>query len=85
MEQTDIYKQITWLLNNEENPFTSIHWQLNAGFWGNDFARRDFERWSQESYMPGVEKLAKFWVDQMEKTGTVLKLYPLLGIANSLL
>jgi uncharacterized protein len=85
MEQTDIFKQITWLLNNREHSFTSIHWQLNAGFWGNDFARRDFERWSQESYMPGIEKLAKFWVDEMEKTGIVLKLYPFLGIANSLL
>jgi len=85
MEQTDIFKQITWLLNNNEHQFTSVHWQLNAGFWGNDFARRDFERWSQESYMPGIEKLAKFWVDEMEKTGIVLKLYPFLGIANSLL
>jgi uncharacterized protein len=85
MEPTDIYNQITWLLNNKEHPFSSIHWQLNAGFWGNDFVRRDFKSWSQESYIPGVDKLAKFWVDQMEKTGTVLRLYPFLGIANSLL
>jgi uncharacterized protein len=85
MEQTDIFKQITWLLNNNEYSFSSIHWQLNAGFWGNDFARRDFTRWSEESYMSGVAKLAKFWVDEMERNGTVLKLYPFLGIANSLL
>jgi uncharacterized protein len=32
-----------------------------------------------------VRKLARFWVDQMEAKGTVLKLYPLLGIAESLL
>lgn len=85
MEQTDIYKQITWLLSNEEFKFSSIHWQLNAGFWGNDFKRRDFKRWSADSYMPGVEKLARFWVDQMEQRGTVIRLYPLLGIASSLL
>ena len=85
MEQTDIYKQIRWLLDNSEFSFSSVHWQLNAGFWGNDYARRDFKRWSAENYVPGVDKLTRFWVDQMEQKGVVLRLYPLLGIANSLL
>jgi putative peptide-modifying radical SAM enzyme len=85
MEQTDIYKTVTWLLDNPEFSFSSIHWQLNAGFWGNDYERRDFKRWSQENYIPGVRRLAKFWVDQMEQKGVVLKFYPLLGIANSAL
>jgi uncharacterized protein len=85
MEQTDIYKQVTWLLKNNEFSFSSVHWQLNAGFWGNDHARRDFKHWSETSYMPGVTRLAKFWVDQMEKKSVVLKLYPFLGIADSLL
>ena len=85
MEQTDIYKQIIWLLNNDEYSFSNIHWQLNAGFWGNDYGRRKFKQWSHESYMPSVEKLTKFWVDQMEEKRTVLRLYPLLGVAYSLL
>jgi len=85
MEQTDIYKQVTWLVNNEEFSFSSVHWQLNAGFWGNDFARRDFERWSEESYNPGIRELAKFWVDYMEENGVVLLLCPFLGVAHSLL
>jgi putative peptide-modifying radical SAM enzyme len=85
MEETDIYKQVTWLIHNEELPFSSIHWQLNAGFWGNDFARRDFKRWSEENYNPGIRELVKFWVDYMEKNGVVLRLYPFLGIAQSLL
>ncbi len=85
MEQTDIEKQVKWLLNNEEFSFTSIHWQLNAGFWGNDFQRRKFEQWTKTSYIPGVKRLAQFWVDKMEKEGVVLKIYPLLGIADSLL
>ena len=84
MEQTDIYRQVTWLLNNDEFPFSSVHWQLNAGFW-NDFARRDFKKWSEENYNPGIQKLAKFWVDHMEKNRVVLKLYPILGVAQSLL
>jgi len=85
MEQTDISEQVKWLLDNDEFSFSSIHWQLNAGFWGNDYQRRNFEDWTKTNYIPGVRELAHFWVDQMQKTGVVLKLYPLLGIAESLL
>jgi putative peptide-modifying radical SAM enzyme len=85
MEQTDIYKQVRWLLENDDFSFSSVHWQLNAGFWGNDYRRRNFEQWTETSYIPGVKQLAGFWVNQMEEKGVVLKLYPLLGIADSLL
>jgi uncharacterized protein len=85
MEQTDIYKQVTWLIDNSEFSFSSIHWQLNAGFWKNDFQRRDFKRWTEENYNPGIRKLVKFWVDRIERDGIVLRLYPILGIAQSLL
>jgi uncharacterized protein len=85
MEQTDIEKQVKWLLNNPEFSFTSIHWQLNAGFWGNDYQRRNFQEWSKTSYIPGVAALTRFWVDRMDESGVVLKLYPILGIAESLL
>ena len=44
MENTDIYKQVKWLIDNHEFSFPSVHWQLNAGFWGTDFARRDFKK-----------------------------------------
>jgi putative peptide-modifying radical SAM enzyme len=85
MEQTDIEKQVKHLLQNDEFRFSSIHWQLNAGFWGNDYRRRNFEEWTQTSYIPGVRALTRFWVDEMERHGWVLRLYPLLGIADSLL
>jgi len=85
MEQTDIYKQVKWLVDNEEFSFSSVHWQLDAGFWGNDFAKRDFKRWGEENYNSGIRELVKFWVGYMEKNGVVLRLYPFLGIAQSLL
>src|SRR5665647_2042228 len=85
MEQTDIFKQVRWLLDNDGFSFSSVHWQLNAGFWGNDFQRRNFKNWAETSYIPGVNRLVRFWVDMMEQKGVVVKLYPLLGIANSLL
>ena len=84
MEQTDIYKQVKWLVDNSEFTFSSAHWQLNAGFWS-DFERRDFKHWSEDSYNPGILKLVKFWVDYMEEHGVVLRLYPFLGVAQSLL
>jgi putative peptide-modifying radical SAM enzyme len=85
MEQTDIEKQVKYLLDNDDFSFSSIHWQLNAGFWGNDYQRRNFEEWAKDSYIPGVDSLTHFWVDHMQQKGKVLKLYPILGIANSLL
>jgi len=85
MEQTDIENQVKWFINNDEFSFTSIHWQLNAGFWGNDYKRRNFEEWTKSSYIPQVDRLTHYWVNQMEQKRTVMKLYPLLGITNSLL
>jgi len=85
MEETDIYEQIMWLLNNPDHPFSSIHWQLDAGFWKNDFQKRPFAKWVEESYNPGIRELAKFWVDFMEREGKVLRLYPFLGMMQSLL
>ena len=83
-EQTDICKQVTWLMNNTEFAFNSVHWQLNAGFW-KDYHRRNFKTWLQKNYNLGVRKLCNHWVTQMEEEGIVPRLYPFLGIANSLL
>ncbi|MGQ9640677.1 MAG: TIGR04084 family radical SAM/SPASM domain-containing protein [Candidatus Bathycorpusculaceae bacterium] len=85
MEQTDIYKQVKWLLENSKFPFSSVHWQLNAGFWSGDFERRNFKKWSGESYNPGIRRLVKHWVDCMEEKGVVFRLYPFLGVAQSFL
>ena len=84
MEPLDIYKQVRWLLSNDEFSFSSVHWQLNAGFW-DDYSERDFERWVRESYNPGVRRLVSYWVDHMKTAGRVLRIYPLIGIADSLL
>ncbi|MEM2282146.1 MAG: TIGR04084 family radical SAM/SPASM domain-containing protein [Candidatus Hadarchaeales archaeon] len=82
MEPVDIFEEVTWLLTNEDFPFRSVHWQLNAGFWA-DADRRNFADWV-EGYNLGVRRLAEWWVRQMEG-GKVLRIYPLLGVARSLL
>ncbi len=85
MEETDIAKEVKWLLDNPDFEFSSVHWQLDAGFWKNDFVQRPFEKWVNESYNPGVRSLVRWWVDEMEKDGRVLRMYPFLGLTQSLL
>lgn len=85
MEETDIYENVRWLLSNPDHQFSSIHWQLDAGFWKNDFHKRNFKNWTETNYNPQLAKLVEFWVNTMEKKGKVLRLYPLLGVMHSLL
>ncbi len=87
MEETDIYRQVLWLLNNPEYRFFSVHWQIDAGFWRSDIPERisKFRKWIKESYNPGIRRLIRFWIEQMEKTGRVLRIYPFLAIMDSLL
>jgi putative peptide-modifying radical SAM enzyme len=85
MEETDFYKNVRWLLDNPDFSFSSVHWQLDAGFWKNDFNKRDFKKWIDNNYIPKLDEIVKFWVENMEKNGIVLKLYPLLGVMYSLL
>ena len=44
MEQTDIYEQVTWLLKNDAFSFSSVHWQLNAGFLGKRFCKERLQK-----------------------------------------
>ena len=85
MEETDIYENVRWLLDNPDYKFGSVHWQLDAGFWKNDFRKRNFKEWTENSYNPQLRKLVNYWVDTMETEGKVLRLYPLLGVMQSLL
>ena len=85
MEETEIYENVRWLLDNPDHSFSSIHWQLDAGFWQNDFHKRSFKEWTESSYNPQLRKLIDFWVETMETEGKVLRLYPLLGVMQSLI
>lgn len=82
MEETDIYKDVTHLI---DIGYTSVHWQLNAMFWENDLQKRNFSKWVQENYNPGITKLIQFWINDMNKNKRVLKLYPFLDIMHDLL
>ncbi|WP_424357231.1 TIGR04084 family radical SAM/SPASM domain-containing protein [Methanocella sp. MCL-LM] len=85
MEETDIYKQVMYLLDNQEFSFPGVHWQINALFWRNDRKKRNFPQWVADSYNPGITRLVWEWLRVMRDEGRVLKMYPFIGVMQSLL
>jgi len=77
----DIFEQVQHLLTIKE--FDSIHWQLDAGFYKEDFDKEKFSKFVEE-YNLKISKLIDFWVEEMKK-GKVLKLYPFVGIMQDIL
>jgi len=84
-EETEIDRQVMALLEEEDLPISSVHWQLDALFWQNDFARRDFANWATDSYNPKVRRLIGIWMEHMREEGKVLRLYPFIGVMESML
>ena len=86
-EETDIYESVVHLFENPDFCFDSVHWQLNALFWRNDYQKRKttFPEWVDSNYNPGIQKLADEWVSRMKTKGIVLNMYPFVNIMNSLL
>lgn len=64
--------------------FSSVHWQIDAGFYEDDWKNNQkeikefFIKYNQE-----IKELARFWLGQINK-GKILRLYPFLGIFDSL-
>jgi uncharacterized protein len=83
-ERTDIYDAVSFLSDNEDFCFSSIHWQIDANF-ANDFQTRHFEEWVGRSYNPGITRLARLWLDLMKESGKVLRWYPFLDPTDDLL
>lgn len=84
-EATEIDVQVLALITNNELPISSVHWQLDALFWQNDYPKRQFADWAKLSYNPRLRKLIRAWVDHMKGSGEVWRLYPFVGVMESLL
>jgi uncharacterized protein len=82
--ETRIDREVCSLLFNE-GLFDSIHWQLDALFWHNDYDKEGFSKWMDADYNPAVKKLIDIWVRHMEDHGQVLRIYPFVGIMRSLI
>jgi putative peptide-modifying radical SAM enzyme len=83
-ENTDIVDAVHWLAEIPDDPFTSIHWQLDANF-SHDFSRRQFADWASVSYNPGIRTLVRDWVNHMASEGEILRWYPFLDPMDDLL
>jgi len=84
-EETEIDNEVLALISCAETPISSVHWQLDALFWQNDFAKRKFSEWVLSSYNPRLKRLVNTWVGHMRDTGEVWRLYPFVGVMRSLL
>lgn len=82
--ETRIDRDVCSLLFDEEL-FNSIHWQLDALFWHNDYDKERFSKWVNTEYNPRVRNLIDVWVGHMEDHAEVLRIYPFVGIMRSLL
>jgi putative peptide-modifying radical SAM enzyme len=84
-KQTRIDEQVWRLLFSKECVFDSVHWQLDAQFWHNDYDPVEFYRWTLSDYEPHLRNLIDGWIGYMEEQNKVLKIYPLLSVAETLL
>lgn len=82
--ETRIDREV-WALLLDVDLFNSVHWQLDALFWHSDYDKEGFLRWVTDDYNLGVRGLIDKWVRYMKAQGKVLRIYPLVGVTQSLL
>jgi putative peptide-modifying radical SAM enzyme len=81
---TNIYEDVTHLINLSNPSFNHIHWQLDV-IWNEKSQYEDFTKWVRNRYNPGVTKLINEWLNTISVTHNVPGIVPFLGILNSLL
>jgi len=74
-QYTDIYEDVMHLFSVG---FKYVHWQLNA-VWSK---RWNIKSWAESSYIPGIKKLKKKFLNYASK-GKVLGIVPFLGILSA--
>jgi len=85
MDKTEIDRQVWHLLFNDDHSFSSVHWQLDALFWKNDFNKTRFTHWITETYNPRITQLIEKWITNIENNTQVLRIYPFVGLVYSML
>ncbi len=80
-DNPDINKNIQDIL--ETKLFDSIHWQIDANFYKEDFQEKKISQFFT-NYNNSITKLVNFWTEQIKK-GNFINLYPFTGITARLL
>ncbi|MFW9848013.1 MAG: TIGR04084 family radical SAM/SPASM domain-containing protein [Candidatus Thorarchaeota archaeon] len=82
-QESDIYREVTHLLDLRRPTFKNVHWQLNV-VWDAEGNWEDFDKWLVESYNPGITNLVKLWLARMQQ-GTVEGIVPFKPLMYTLL
>ncbi|TFG27612.1 TIGR04084 family radical SAM/SPASM domain-containing protein [Candidatus Thorarchaeota archaeon] len=82
-QESDIYRDVTHLLNLRNPVFHHVHWQLNV-IWDAEGNWQDFDKWVEESYNPGITRLIEDWIEKMED-GIVEGIVPFIPLIYSML
>lgn len=82
-QESDIYRDVTHLLNLRNPTFKHVHWQLNV-IWDAEGNWNDFDKWVEETYNPGISRLVEEWVDKIEQ-GVVEGIVPFIPLVYTML
>lgn len=77
--KSDIFLDVKHLLDL----FPFVHWQVDA-VWSCLWGLSEFKEWVGSSYKPGVKKLIKWWVSEIQQ-GRIPGIVPFLGVMSRLL
>jgi putative peptide-modifying radical SAM enzyme len=83
-EDSEIFEDVTHLLNNPNLSFDNVHWQIDCQ-WdeGMNVRWNDFPDWVKK-YNKGITYLVNYWLEKM-KDGVVRGIVPFLGIFRHIL
>jgi uncharacterized protein len=80
----DVFEQVIYLASLiNQGLIDSIHWQLDVGFYKEDYNKEKVQNFF-EHYNNSVHHLLLWWMNQMID-GNVYRLYPFVGIVNPIL
>lgn len=82
-QESDIYRDVTHLLDLKDPRFKHVHWQLNV-IWDAEGNWHDYDKWVKDSYNPGITRLVDKWVDKMAQ-GIVGGIVPFIPLVYTLL
>jgi uncharacterized protein len=82
-QDSDIYSDVSHLLNLTNPSFSHVHWQLNV-VWDAEGNWNDFDGWVESSYNPGISRLVAEWVNKMRE-GTIVGIVPFMPLVYSML
>jgi putative peptide-modifying radical SAM enzyme len=85
-ENTNIFLDVMHLMKLQDPEFDHVHWQLDV-LWDSPPESRwkNFVKWLNDSYDPGVAKLVAAWGEAAINRGKILPIVPFTGVMWTLL